>query len=109
MVLLLPFACSTPKKTTTIKPTVVNLSKMYNPTNTKFHPAFTIYHNSPTTSLLLVKIFPVELLYSGTIEPNQILAQVTLTYVLTDLEDPEKPVVADSGKIKYNFCPRKCR
>jgi GWxTD domain-containing protein len=100
---LLPAACYAPKKTSTVKPTVVNLSKMYNPTNTKFHPAFSIYHNSPTTSLLLVKIFPVELLYSGTIQPNKIMAQVDLTYVLTDLENPEKPVVADSGRISYNF------
>ncbi len=103
LVFLLPVACFAPKKTSTVKPTVINLSKMYNPTNTKFHPAFSIYHNSPTTTLLLVKIFPVELLYSGTIEPNQIMAQVILNYVLTDIEDPEKPVVADSGKIKYNF------
>jgi GWxTD domain-containing protein len=103
LVFLLPAACFSPKKSTTVKPAPVNLSKMYNPTNTKFHPAFSIYHNSPSTSLLLVKIFPVELLYSGTIEPNKIMAQVNLTYVLTDLENPEKPVVADSGKIKYNF------
>jgi GWxTD domain-containing protein len=103
LIFLLPVACFAPKKTSTVKPTVINLSKMYNPTNTKFHPAFSVYHNSPTTTLLLVKIFPVELLYSGTIEPNQIMAQVVLNYVLTDIEDPEKPVVADSGKIKYNF------
>lgn len=103
MVFLLPVACIAPKKSTKVKPSVVNLSKMYNPTNTKFHPVFSIYNNSPTTSLLLVKIFPIELLYSGTIEPNKIMAQVNLTYVLTDLEDPGKPVVADSGKIRYNF------
>ncbi len=103
LLFLLPVACFSPKKSTTVKPTVVNLSKMYNPTGSKFHPAFSVYHNSPSTSLLLIKIFPVELLFSGTIEPNQILAQVSLTYVLTDLENPEKPVVADSGRIKYNF------
>jgi GWxTD domain-containing protein len=101
LILLLPVGCTAPKQT--IKPSVINLSKMYNPTNTKFHPAYTIYNNSPTTSLLLVKIFPVELLYSGTIEPNKIMGQVSLTYILLDLENPEKPVVADSGKIKYNF------
>jgi GWxTD domain-containing protein len=99
--LWMPFACSSPKST--VKPTVVNLSKMYNPTNTKFHPVYTVYHNSPVTSLLLIKIFPVELLYSGTIEPNKIIAQVNLSYVLTDIEDPEKPVVADSGQTTYRF------
>jgi GWxTD domain-containing protein len=103
LILLLPAACFSPKQTATVKPTVVNLSKMYNPTNSKFHPAYSVYNNSPQSSILLVKIFPVELLYSGTIQPNQILAQVSLTYVLTDIADPDNPVIADSGKIRYNF------
>jgi len=101
LIFLMPVACFSPK--TTIKPSVVNLSRMYNPTNTKFHPVYTVYHNSPATSLLLIKIFPVELLYSGTIEPNKILAQVKLTYVLSDIENPDKPVLADSGQITYKF------
>lgn len=101
LVLFIPVACSTPKSA--VKQNVINLSKMYNPTNTKFHPVYTVYHNSPSSSLLLIKIFPVELLYSGTIEPNKILAQVKLTYVLSNIEDPENPVVADSGQITYSF------
>ena len=56
LLFLLPVACFTPKST--VKPSVINLSKMYNPANTRFHPAYTIYHNSPT-SLLLIKIFPL--------------------------------------------------
>jgi GWxTD domain-containing protein len=43
------------------------------------------------------------LLYSGTIEPNKILGKVDLTYVLTDIGDPNKPVMADSGQISYKF------
>jgi GWxTD domain-containing protein len=99
--LFIPVACSTPKKTVT--PSVINLSKMYNPMNSKFHPVYTVYNNSPGTSLLLVKIFPVELLYSGIIEPNKLLAQVRLTYVLSDLTDIENPAIADSGQVLYNF------
>lgn len=99
----MPVACSSPKKSTVKRPTVINLSKMYNPTNTKFHPVYTVYHNSTATSLLLIKIFPVELLYSGTIEPNKIIAQVNLSYSLTDIENPDKPVLADSGQISYRF------
>ena len=99
---LLPVACYTPKKST-IKPSVVNLSRMYNPASTRFHPAYTIYHNSPGTSLLVLKIFPVELLYSGTFEPNKVLAKVNLTYVLTDITDQDKPVMADSGQVIYTF------
>jgi GWxTD domain-containing protein len=99
--MLLPVACYSPKPAA--KPSVVNLSNMYNPINTRLHPAYTIYHNSPSTSLLLVKIFPSELLYSGTIEPNKLLGQVRLTYFLNDITEPERPVVADSGKITYSF------
>ncbi len=101
LIFLLPVACFTPKST--VKPSVINLSKMYNPANTRFHPAYTIYHNSPIASLLVIKIFPVELLYSGTIEPNKVLGKVSLTYVLTDITDPDKPFMADSGQMNYTF------
>jgi len=76
---------------------------MYNPVNTRLHPAYTIYHNSPSESFLLIKIFPSELLYSGTIEPNKLLGQVRLEYVLSNITNPEKLIVADSGKITYSF------
>lgn len=99
--LLLPVACFSPKSA--VKPGVVNLSNMYNPVNTRLHPSFTIYHNSASTSLLLIKIFPSELLYSGTIEPNKLLGRVRLDYVLQDITDAEKPAVADSGRVTYTF------
>ena len=99
--LLIPVACFTPKSTVT--PSVVNLSRMFNPSNTKFHPVYAVFHNTTSTSLLLVKIFPVELLYSGTIEPDKVLAQVNITYVLSDMTNPDQPVVADSGQVKYKF------
>jgi GWxTD domain-containing protein len=99
--LLLALACASPKSA--VKPSVVNLSNMYNPLNTRLHPAFTIYHNLPSSSLLLIKIFPSELLYSGTIEPNKLLGLVRLKYVLNDITDPEKSVLADSGRITYSF------
>lgn len=102
LILLVTFTCSSPQKST-VKPSVVSLSKMYNPTNTKFHPVFTIFHNTPSTSLLLIKIFPVELLYSGTIEPDKIMAKVSISYFLSDIGNPDKPVVADSGQITYTF------
>jgi GWxTD domain-containing protein len=98
---LLPVACFAPKST--VKPSPVNLSNMYNPVNTRLHPAFAIYHNSVATSLLLVKIFPSELLYSGTIEPNKLLGQVRLTHVLFDITDQANITVADSGVVTYSF------
>lgn len=99
--LLLPLSCFSPRST--VKPGVVNLSNMYNPVNTKFHPAYTVYHNSPGASVLLIKIFPVELLYAGGIEPNKLLGQVRISWVLTDIDNPAEAVVADSGKVTYTF------
>lgn len=102
LILVLPVGCFSPRNTVQ-KPSVLNLSKMYNPVNTRLHPAYTIYNNSSTTTLLLIKVFPVELLYSGTIEPNKILGQLKVSYTLTDIENPEKPVPADSGQMVYTF------
>jgi GWxTD domain-containing protein len=99
--LALPVACSVQK--TPVKPSVVNMSNMYNPLNTHIHPAYTIYNNSSSSSLLLIKIFPNELLYSGTIEPNKILGKLSLRYMLTDITDIQKPVLADSGNVVFSF------
>src|SRR5512145_3309974 len=99
--LIIPVGCRSPKSL--VKPSVINLSNMYNPTNTRLHPAFAIYHDSPSTSLLLIKIFPSELLYSGTIEPNKLLVQVNIQYTLTDITDIDNPAVADSGRTIYSF------
>jgi hypothetical protein len=100
-IMVLSVACSAHKSA--VKPSAISLSKMYNPTDTRLHPAYTIYHNSPTTSLLLIKIFPSELLYSGTIEPDKLLGLVSLNYLLTDITDVQKPILADSGKITFRF------
>jgi len=99
--LVLSMGCQSPKSL--VKPSVINLSNMYNPNNTRLHPAYTIFHDSPSSSLLLIKIFPSELLYSGTIEPNKLLGQVGITYKLIDITNKEQPVLADSGNTVYNF------
>jgi GWxTD domain-containing protein len=100
-VLVFSVACSTTRQT--VKPDVVSLSKLYNPTGTKLHPAYTIFHNQPSGSLLLIKIFPTELLFSGTIEPDKLLGLVNLSYVMTDITDVQKPTLADSGKVTFRF------
>lgn len=94
-------ACSTPKPA--VKSDVVALSRIYNPTSTKLHPSYTIYHNQPSSSLLLIKIFPTELLYSGTIEPDKLMGLVNLRYIMNDITDVQKPVLADSGLVTFRF------
>lgn len=99
--LALSVACSTPRQT--VKPDVVSLTKMYNPTGTKLHPAYTVFHNQPSVSLLLIKVFPTELLYSGTIEPDKLLGLVNLSYTLTDITDIQKPALADTGRVTFRL------
>ncbi len=102
-ILALPVACTSTKSGVRQQASVINLSNMYNPSNTRIHPAYTVYHNTAETSVLLIKIFPSELLYSGTIEPSKLLAQVSISWYLNDITDPGKPEIADSGRIVYSF------
>jgi len=81
----------------------VSMSNMYNPTGTRFHPYYNVYHNSNTTSSILVKIFPSELLFSAAIKPDSLIAQVSISYVLTDITDITKPEPADSGSYVFNI------
>jgi GWxTD domain-containing protein len=104
ILLAVPLSCSSPRNTAAkTEPSVQNLSNMYNPTNTRIHPAYSIYHNSPGSSLLFVKLFPAELLYSGTIEPNKLLGQISIDYILRDITDVQKPELADSGRMLQTF------
>ncbi|MBN2481244.1 MAG: GWxTD domain-containing protein [Bacteroidales bacterium] len=102
-ILLIAYACSAMRVREPAIPSVVNLSSMYNPSGARLHPAYTVYHENPGMSLLIIKIFPVELLYSGGIEPDQLIGQVKITYYLNDLTDPDRPFQADSGVHIYNI------
>jgi GWxTD domain-containing protein len=100
--LTLSAACFEPRKATS-PVTLFKLSNMYNPQSTYFHPSYTVFHNTSLSSLLLVKIFPSELLYSGTIEPNKLLGKVSIQYQLYDITEPGSSVVADSGEFIQMF------
>jgi GWxTD domain-containing protein len=79
-----------------------NLSAIYNPTSSKLHPAFKVYHNSDQTSLLLVKIYPSELLFNQANVEGEFISKVSIqvqTYEMTS----EKPVLSDSITFSYNI------
>lgn len=104
IILLLVVACSAPEKAVVQKePTVTNMSGMYNPSNSRIHPALSVYHNSPASSLLFLKIFPAELLFSGTIEPDKLLSQISIDYILKEIVNASKTELADSGRIVKQF------
>lgn len=79
-----------------------NLSSIYNPASTQLHPAFTVYHNADNRSLLLVKLFPNELLFSQANETGEFLSKVSVQVQAYEIID-NKPVMADSITYHYNI------
>lgn len=92
--------CSAPK-TDVVRPQTASKSGMYNPTTTKLHPSYTVYHNSDNSSVLMVKVFPVELLYSDANADRNLIAKLKITFQLTEITDPSSSALADSGTYEY--------
>ncbi len=79
-----------------------NLAAIYNPASSSFHPSYAVYHYSDNESLLLVKLFPSELLFNQANPNGEFLAQVSLE-VQNYLMDGKKPFLVDSSKINYTL------
>ncbi|MBN2213063.1 MAG: GWxTD domain-containing protein [Bacteroidales bacterium] len=93
------FGCSTPVRL----PKERNVAKIYNPSSTKIHPAFMVYHENGNTSVLVIKVFPKELLYSMANPEGQYRATIRINFQLVDIENPEDKTVADSGTFTFSF------
>jgi GWxTD domain-containing protein len=77
-----------------------NLAAIYNPASSRFHPSYRVYHDSNDRSLLLVKLFPSEMLFNQANPSGEFKSQFTVqiqNYEITG----EKPVLVDS--ITYNY------
>jgi GWxTD domain-containing protein len=96
---LLLLSCKGPRKVTVNR----NYAGMYNPGTSRLHPVYTVYHASDSISDLLMKIFPVELLYAQTNREGKNLGKVNVNYVLLEIRDGENNVIADSGQYLFTF------
>jgi GWxTD domain-containing protein len=79
-----------------------NLSAIYNPASSHFHPSYRVYHNSDESSLLLIKLFPSELLFNQANPQGIFMSQVSVqlqNYLITE----DKPLLVDSVTYKYNI------
>lgn len=77
-----------------------NLSAIYNPASSNFHPSYRVYHDSNDRSLLLIKLFPSELLFNQANPTGEFRSQVSVqvqNYEITS----DKPILVDS--ITYNY------
>jgi GWxTD domain-containing protein len=103
LTLFVVLACSAPKKSKVVRPKTGTKSVMYNPASTRIHPTYTVYHNSENSSVLILKVFPVELLFSAANTEGKLLARLRIRYLLTDITDRSAPMLADSGTHEYTI------
>lgn len=90
--LLVCFSCSQTFKTTSKK----NFAYIYNPTTTSLHPEFIVYHKNDSSSMLMIKFYPGELLFNQA--NNQILYQSEIQFNYK-LFNKETKLLEDSSTI----------
>ncbi len=101
-VVLLLISCETPIHIGTYKK---NLADVYNPGSSRIHPSFTVYHSQNSISILFIKIFPSELLFSQANPSADFVARVRIHYELNEIKKNGKNELADSST--YNFILKK--
>ena len=94
------YACSSPY---TVAGTRWNLGSIYNPSSSNIHPAFKVYHNSDNTSLLLVKLFPSELLFNQANTAGEFISKVSVQVHTYEVVDSVKLRLTDSITYYYSI------
>jgi GWxTD domain-containing protein len=102
LTIILTVTCSKPPANV-VRPQTGMKSVMYNPSSTKVHPAYTVYHNSANSSILMVKVFPSELLFSDANAEQKMMAKLSIKYQLNEIKDKESTNLADSGSYRYTI------
>ncbi len=91
-------------KTTQPGLNVVDVASLYNPGSSTLHPEYYLYHETDSTSLLYIKVFPGELLYNQANEKNIYQAKFRMKYSI--YESFETRNLLDSGSSEFTL-PRK--
>lgn len=97
MVLL--YSCKTHE---TIGPTEYrgqNLSYLYNPGASTLHPRYMVYHNNASTTNLMVKVYPVELLFNQANEGGTYQAWLSIRY--RSFELGTNRILIDSASLEF--------
>lgn len=95
--LLMFFGCKTYKPVTKRQ----NLAYLYRPGATSLHPRFVVYHNSDSTSNLMVKIYPTELLFNKANEDGNYKAWLSIQYRAREI-GPGR-ALTDSAILEFPF------
>ncbi len=76
-----------------------NLSYLYNPGSTSLHPRFMIYHSNQTTTNLMVKVYPVELLFNQANAEGKYQAWLSIRY--RSFELGKTRILIDSSSLEF--------
>ncbi len=101
--LTLIFSCGGPSASTyTNEP---NYSFLYNPASTRIHPVVQVYHDQDSSSEMIIKLFPDELLFNKANSMGVMMASVTVSYLLYELTGNNNTLgtIADSSMRKYEL------
>ena len=79
-----------------------NLAAIYNPGSSHLHPSYRVYHNTDNQSLLLIKLFPNELLFNQANPTGEYLSQVSVQLQNFEIIDG-KPLLVDSITYRYSI------
>lgn len=90
--------CANPYQATTTSRW--NLAAIYNPASCHLHPSYKVYHNTDQTSLLLIKIFPTELLFNQANVQGEFISKVSVQVQTYEINET-KTTLTDS--ITYNY------
>ncbi len=94
---LLIASCATQKNFDSAR----NLAYLYNPSMASLHPRYQVFHESDQTSILSVKVYPVELLFNQANKEGVYQANLEIYYRLYELNGGRSLV--DTGVYKYSI------
>jgi GWxTD domain-containing protein len=79
-----------------------NLAAIYNPASSQVHPSFRVFHNSDNTSLVLVKLFPSELLFNQANVEGDFISKVSIQVQNYEINE-NKTSLVDSMTYYYSI------
>lgn len=75
-----------------------DLSDIYNPSRSTLNPSYTLYHVNDSNSVIYIRVFPAELLFSQANEQGQMLAKLKISYRISQAgENLTEIMMTDSG------------
>lgn len=79
-----------------------NLGAIYNPSKSKLHPSYKVYHNQENSSIVFFKVFVSELMFQPLGEGGIPICDMSVEYSVFESGDSTRHI-SDSGTFKYTL------